>query len=99
MTPDKIKQRAKEIRESEPTINLVLDKQIKKAWKMLRPKMWARLQKEGTTNDLALIVQVAMWESVEQYEKAGLPPTDAREQAEKEWLMMESEKNEETQAA
>ncbi len=98
MTPNEIKKKAAAIRETEPTINLLLDKKIKKAWRILRPKMWARLQQDGTTDDLALIVQVAMWDAMERYEKAGMPPTDAREQAEQEWLMMEPEEDEDQAA-
>jgi len=91
MTPNQIKARAQTIRDSEEIISLDLDKQIKKAWRILRPQMWARLQDQGIANDLALILQVAMWEAKDRYQKAGMPPTDAREQAEREFLMMEPE--------
>lgn len=93
MSPDQIKARAKQIRDSEEIISLDLDKQIKKAWRILRPQMWARLQQQGITDDLALVLQVAMWEATDRYEKAGMPPTDAREQAEREFLLMEPEKD------
>jgi len=94
MTPAQIKARASEIREQETPINLDLNRRILKAWEALRPVMWRRLKMAGTAEDLALVVQVAMWDAVEQYERSGMPPTDAREQAEREWLMMEPEEEE-----
>lgn len=87
----RIRRKAQEIRDREETINLSLDKQIKTAWRINRPKMWARLAKQGLVDDLALVLQTAMWEAKDQYLKAGMPPTDAREQAEREWLMLEPE--------
>lgn len=93
MNPQQIKDKAQKIRDNETLISLTLDKQIKKAWRVLRPQMWARLQEQGIADDLALVLQVAMWDAFDQYEKAGMPPTDAREQAEREWLLMEPEES------
>jgi hypothetical protein len=91
MTPTEIKAKAQAIRDREEIYNLDLHKRILKAWRILRPQMWAKLKEDGTAEDLALVLQVAMWNAVDQYEKAGMPPTDARELAEREWLLMEPE--------
>ena len=87
----RIQRRAQEIRDQEIGFTVPLDKQIKRAWEVLRPKMWARLMEQGLVDDLALVLQTAMWDAMDQYLKAGMPPTDAREQAEREWLMLEPE--------
>lgn len=92
MTPTEIKAKAQAIRDREEIYNIDLHKRILKACRILRPQMWAKLKEDGTAEDLALVLQVAMWNAVDQYEKAGMPPTDARELAEREWLMMEPEK-------
>ena len=91
----RIRVRAKEIRDKETLINKDLHQQILKAWQTVRPKMWAELQRQELANDLALVSQVAMWEASDRYEKAGMPPTDATEQAERECLMMEPETEDE----
>ncbi len=91
MTPNESKAKAQEMRDREEIYSLDLHKRILKAWRILRPKMWASLKENGTAEDLALVLQVAMWDAVDRYEKAGIPPTDARELAEREWLMMEPE--------
>lgn len=90
----RIRRRAQEIRDQEIGFTVPLDRQIKKAWEVLRPKMWARLVKQGLVDDLALVLQTAMWEADARYLKAGMSPTDAREQAEREWLMLEPEDEE-----
>lgn len=91
----KIRAQAKAIRDAETLINKDLHKQILSAWKVLRPKMWAELQRQELANDLALVAQAAMWEASDRYEKAGMPPTDANEQAERECLLMEPETTDE----
>lgn len=96
MSPEWVKNRAKEIRDSEEVLNLPLHDQILKSWAHNRPEMLARLKRQGIASDLAVVLQSAMWAAMEQYQKAGMPPTDARETAEREWLMLESEADEET---
>ena len=90
----RIRRRAQEIRDQEIGFTVPLDKQIKATWRINRPKMWARLVKQGLVDDLALVLQTAMWDAMDRYLKAGMPPTDAREQAEMEWLMLEPEEEE-----
>ena len=90
MTPKEIRERAAEVRAQEPMVSKPLEQQILTAWRLESPKMWARLGPD-LAKDLALIAQVAMWEACDRYERAGMPPTDAREQAERECLMLEPE--------
>jgi hypothetical protein len=40
---------------------------------------------------MAFVCQQRMWAESDRLEKAGMPPTDAREQAEREHLMLEPE--------
>lgn len=41
--------------------------------------------------DMAFASQERMWQSMEDYRAGGMPPTDVREQAEREHLMLEPE--------
>ena len=95
-SPAWVKNRAQEIRRSEEVLNLQLQEKILKTWAQLRPKMMLRLRLQVIADDLAVVLQAAMWAAVDRYEKAGMPPTDARETAEREWLMLEPEADEET---
>jgi hypothetical protein len=72
-----------------------LHQRILKAWRMYHPEMVARLQRASCLEDMALACQYQMWKAVNRYEEAGLPPTDAREQAEREWLMLAPDEREE----
>ena len=62
-------------------------------WEEYRPQMWARLQQAGpnVAKDLAVVLDHLAAGSAWQYLQAGLPPSDAREQANLEWLLMEPE--------
>ncbi len=95
-SPEWVKTRAQEIRSSKEVLNLQLHDKILQTWAKLRPKMMMRLRLQRIAEDLAVVLQAAMWSAVDQYEKAGMPPTDARETAEREWLMLEPEADEET---
>ena len=57
-------------------------------------KMVARLEKQGILDDLAFVCQERMWRAAKDNRKAGLPVTDAREQAERDHLMLEPEEPE-----
>ena len=95
-SPEWVKQRAQGIRGSEEILNLNLHARMLKSWRLTRPKMMFRLRLQGIADDLAVVLQAAMWDAVDRYEKAGMSPTDARETAEREWLMLEPEADEET---
>ncbi len=58
-------------------------------WRRERPLMYARL---GTmAAKFAFVLVMMEHETMMMYVKAGMPPTDAEEQAQKEWLLMEPE--------
>lgn len=72
--------------------NKVLHQHILQTWERDSPKMWANLQQSpGRANSLAWVLQDRMWKRQEELMSAGLPVTDAREQAEAENLMLEPE--------
>ena len=71
-----------------------LHRQILETWRRDSPKMVARLEKQGTLEDLAFVCQERMWRAAKDNRKAGLPVTDAREQAERDHLMLEPEEPE-----
>jgi len=56
-------------------------------WEEYNPKMCAALKKERLLRPMAQVYQAKMWEDREELELSGLPPTDAREQAEKNWYL------------
>lgn len=58
-------------------------------WKRERPKMFEELGSLAPT--LAFVLDLKRYEAVKQYEKAGWPPTDAEEQATREWCLLEPE--------
>lgn len=86
-----IRQEKTEYEKQEVIHNSELNKQIIQTWKQNSPKMVERLNKLHILNDLAFVVQERMWRTSQQYRKAGMPVTDAREQAEKEHLMLDEE--------
>lgn len=74
--------------------NKELHKQILETWRRDSPQMVARLEKLKILDDLAFVCQERMWQATEDNRKSGMPPTDAREQAERDHLMLEPEKGE-----
>ena len=63
-------------------------------WRRNRPQMVARLQSQEALAPLAHVLHHKMVESLHQNRAAGMPEPDAREQAVKDWLMMEPEEDE-----
>jgi len=78
-------------RNEEVLHNQVLHRRILKTWREQSPAMWGRLQAAKLTEALAFVMQQRMWQMTDELEAAGYPPTDAREQAEAEHLMLEPE--------
>ena len=74
--------------------NKILHRQILETWRRDSPKMVARLEKQGILDDLAFVCQERMWRAAKDNRRAGLPVTDAREQAERDHLMLEPEEPE-----
>ena len=90
----RIKAERKQYEAEEVIHNPDLHQQILEAWRRDSPKMVARLEKQGILDDLAFVCQERMWRAAKDNRKAGLPVTDAREQAERDHLMLEPEEPE-----
>ncbi|GEO42762.1 hypothetical protein SAE02_69100 [Skermanella aerolata] len=71
--------------------NKVLHRRILETWERSSPKMYARLKKAGTLEMTAFVSQQRMWAEQALLMKSGMPVTDATEEAEKGWLMLEPE--------
>ena len=89
----RIKAERKQYEAEEVIHNPDLHQQILEAWRRDSPKMVARLEKQGILDDLAFVCQERMWRAAKDNRKAGMPVTDAREQAERQHLMLEPEKS------
>ena len=59
------------------------------AWKRDRPEMFRRLG--NLAPKLAYVLVDRLYQSMQQYLRAGMPPTDALEQATREWCLLEPE--------
>lgn len=92
-----IKAERQKYEQQEVLHNKELHKQILGTWRRDSPKMYRRLVNLKVLDDLAFVCQERMWQTVEQYRKGGMAPTDAREQAELEHLMLEPEQEVEAQ--
>lgn len=90
----RIKAERKQYEAEEVIHNPDLHQQILEVWRRDSPKMVARLEKQGILDDLAFVCQERMWRAAKDNRKAGLPVTDAREQAERDHLMLEPEEPE-----
>lgn len=71
--------------------NRMLHKRILETWRMDSPQMVERLIKLRILDDLAFVSQERMWRQAKLYRQGGMQVTDAREQAEREHLMLEPE--------
>ena len=94
----RIKAERKQYEAAEVLHNRELHQRILEAWHRDSPQMAARLERQGILDDLAFVSQERMWQAAAQYRKGGMPVTDAREQAERDHLMLEPEKAEPTEA-
>jgi hypothetical protein len=71
-----------------------LETEVIETWKRVRPRMVRDLEKHQAVKPLAHVLVDRMLKAWTANEKAGLPPTDAREEAEKDWLLLEPEEDE-----
>jgi hypothetical protein len=60
-------------------------------WEQESPRMLARLRRRRLDEALAFVVQERMWRERDELVKAGMSAPDAREQAERNHLMLEPE--------
>lgn len=87
-----IRSEAKRLDEDEEHLhNNVLHRSILATWERESPEMWRRLQQHQLADPLAKVLQARMWARKKDLMESGLPVTDAREQAERETLMLEPE--------
>lgn len=89
-----VRQEHQRLMDSEPTLAAPKRQQILAGWQHYRPAMLGSLKAMGVETMLADVIQSRMWEADERNRKAGMPPTDALEQAERDWLMFEPESEE-----
>jgi len=75
----------------EVTHNRDLHRRILSTWRCSSPKMVRELEALKILDDMAFVCQERMWRTAELYQKGGMYFTDAREQAEREHLMLEPE--------
>ena len=71
--------------------NQDLHERIVASWKQESPVMWRRLQTAGAGGLLARVLQQRMWTERDRLISSGMPAPDAREQAERDHLMLEPE--------
>ena len=71
--------------------NSLLHQSILETWKRHSPRMHQNLQGLQLLTPLAYVLQSRMWDREQELLDAGMPVTDAREQAEKEILLLEPE--------
>lgn len=75
--------------------NKAMHRYLLEKWERESPRMWASLsQVPGRAKALAWVLQHRMWTRQEELMRGGLPVTDAREQAERENLLLEPEADE-----
>lgn len=89
-TMDWFKQESAKLAEEMP-VGSKLETDLIEHWKVHSPKMAARMEKAGALEAAAHVLVDQMLEEAKQLRKAGMPATDAREQAEAGWLLMEPE--------
>lgn len=71
--------------------NSLLHQSILETWKRHSPRMHQNLQALQLLTPLAYVLQSRMWDREQELLDVGMPVTDAREQAEKENLLLEPE--------
>ena len=69
-------------------------RQMLKFWKLYRPKMWMQLNRLVIAKELAHVLDEKYQEAIDKNLAAGMYVTDAREEAEKDWLLLEPEESE-----
>lgn len=69
------------------------ESELLKQWHHHRPQMMHRLVAAGLEKKLALVLDHKRYQAMETYIQAGMPIPDAREQAEKDWLLMTTEED------
>ena len=90
---DNIKKERKKYEDEGVIHNREMHHQILATWKRNSPQMTKRLKNMQVLEDMAFVSQERMWQAKDDYQASGISPTDAREIAEREHLMLEPEKS------
>ncbi len=90
---DNIKKERKKYEDEGVIHNREMHHQILATWKRNSPQMTKRLKNLQVLDDMAFVSQERMWQAKDDYQASGISPTDAREIAEREHLMLEPEKS------
>ena len=67
-----------------------------KHWRLNCPDLYRKLTQANLAVEMALVLDRKRYQAQEQYIQAGWPPTDAEEQATREWLLMDPEETQST---
>ncbi len=81
----------KRLEEQESILSILLRDQMLSAWEQHHPQMMSELKKMGIPQQFADLMQARMWQTQEEYQRAGMHWPDSKEQAMMEWLMLEPE--------
>jgi hypothetical protein len=68
-----------------------LEQTVMRRWRENRPEMYLSLEKQGALKPLAHVLVDRFLRAEREYLLAGMPMSDAREQAEAEWLLSDPE--------
>jgi hypothetical protein len=68
-----------------------LERDLLASWANNRPQMMAQLEEHKVAPQLAHVLIDRMIQAEREYLRSGMGPTDATEQAERDWLMLEPE--------
>lgn len=74
--------------EYEPIHNRHLHQRILATWNRDYPQAVEQMKRAGILEDMAFVSQERMWDSADLYRKGGMTFSDARQQAEKDHLML-----------
>lgn len=66
-------------------------------WENGSQRLWLNLKRMNLVQPLAQVLLHRMYQRMTELERSGMPPTDAREQAEREILMLEPEQEQEAE--
>lgn len=86
-----VRRESKKLQQDRWLIGSPLEKDLIAHWRQHSPKMVADLEKKNLLEALAFVLMHQMLDQEKAYLKAGMPLTDAREQAERDWLLKEPE--------
>lgn len=82
------------LQETDP-IGSPMEERVLETWRTKRPKMVAELARYGAVEALAHVLVERCLETEKKLLQSGLPLADAREQAERDWLMLQPEEEDE----